>query len=224
MGIVIAISIITLWGAHLFYLLYYFPFDPSSLLFYLHIGIQTYFFTGLFITAHDSMHGTVSKRKRINSGIGELVTFLYAGLSYQKLKKKHILHHKFPGTEKDPDYSEKQNFIIWYYSFMKEYISFIQIIIMAISFNLLKIISDDLRIISFWVIPAILSTFQLFYFGTYKPHKKPHSDKMKPHNARSLSKNHFWAMISCYFFGYHYEHHSFPNIPWWRLSKKKKSI
>jgi beta-carotene ketolase (CrtW type) len=23
--------------------------------------------------------------------------------------------------------------------------------------------------------------------------------------------------VSCYFFGYHLEHHAYPYLPWWRL-------
>jgi beta-carotene ketolase (CrtW type) len=28
-------------------------------------------------------------------------------------------------------------------------------------------------------------------------------------------------MISCYFFGYHFEHHESPQTPWWRLYQSK---
>jgi hypothetical protein len=30
-------------------------------------------------------------------------------------------------------------------------------------------------------------------------------------------KNHVLAFFSCYFFGYHYEHHHSPGTPWWML-------
>jgi beta-carotene ketolase (CrtW type) len=30
-----------------------------------------------------------------------------------------------------------------------------------------------------------------------------------------------WAFISCYFFGYHYEHHDQPYLPWWKLAAAK---
>ncbi|HPN39726.1 MAG TPA: fatty acid desaturase [Melioribacteraceae bacterium] len=189
----------------------------------LHTLLQGYLYTGLFITAHDAMHLTVSKNRKLNNVIGKISCFLFAGLSYSKLLKNHKLHHKYPGTEKDPDFYEKsQNFFIWWFMFLKRYATILQIVIMAIVFNLLKIWFDELKIWLFWVIPAILGTLQLFYFGTYVTHKYPHTDEMKPHNARTLKKNHFWAMISCYFFGYHYEHHASPGIPWWKLYLTKK--
>jgi beta-carotene ketolase (CrtW type) len=44
---------------------------------------------------------------------------------------------------------------------------------------------------------------------------------MEPYKARSQKRNHLGAFFCCYFFGYHYEHHAFPETPWWRLYKKK---
>jgi beta-carotene ketolase (CrtW type) len=36
-----------------------------------------------------------------------------------------------------------------------------------------------------------------------------------------LNKNHLVGFFSCYFFGYHYEHHEFPGTPWWKLWRMK---
>lgn len=223
MGIFFAIFIITLWSGHLYYSLSFINTDFSSLNYYFHILLQTYLFTGLFITAHDSMHGSVSSGKKTNAFFGWSASFLFAGLSFKKLLSNHILHHKFPGTEQDPDYHKgRQNIFAWWTVFLSRYVTVIQLLIMAVLFNLLKIFYTDESILSFWVVPAVLSTFQLFYFGTYKPHMQPHTSNMKPHNARTLKKNHLWAMISCYFFGYHHEHHESPQTPWWLMFKLKK--
>lgn len=223
MGIAIAIIIISLWGAHLFYVLSYVAVDFTSPLFYLHVIFQSYLYTGLFITGHDAMHGTVARAKAVNSFFGYISTFLFAGLSYKMLQKNHLEHHRHPGEEGDPDFSMKtQNFWLWYFSFMKHYATILQIIIMAVLFNLLKLIFPEISIWFFWVIPAFLGSLQLFYFGTYKPHMKPHTEDMEPHKARSQKLNHLWAMLSCYFFGYHHEHHESPRTPWWQLYKLKE--
>ncbi len=225
MGITIAITIILFWAAHLIYLLSGFEVSFSSPTFYLHILLQTYLFTGLFITAHDSMHGSLSKNKKINIFFGWLTSFLFAGLSYKKLLLNHFKHHKSPALENDPDFFEgSQNFFIWWLVFLSRYISAIQLIIMAVIYNILKIYFSEASIISFWVAPAVFSTLQLFYFGTYKPHMLPHNHSMEPHKARTQKTNHAWAMISCYFFGYHYEHHESPKTPWWQLYKFKDKI
>jgi beta-carotene/zeaxanthin 4-ketolase len=221
MGILIALIIFAAWTSHLYYSLAFVTVDFSSPLLYLHIFLQTYLFTGLFITAHDAIHGTVSSSAKLNKYIINTASFLFAGLSPSKLIKNHHLHHSFPGSDKDPDYSSSPNFFVWWFSFLKKYTSWSQLIIMAVSFNILKFFFAEINLWLLWIIPSVLSTFQLFYFGTYRPHKTPHTDSMQPHNARSQNKNHLWGMLSCYFFGYHYEHHQYPHTPWWKLYSKK---
>lgn len=222
MGILIALLIITMWLLHLLYILNFVDVSFSSPFLYLHIILQAYLYTGLFITGHDAMHGTISKNKNINKTIGMISTFLFAGLSYNQLIKNHFLHHKHPGEENDPDfYAKSQNFFMWWGIFMIRYTTITQLIIMAVAFNFLKIWFNDLTLIMFWIIPAFLGTLQLFFFGTYLPHRYPHTQTMLPHNARTQKKNHLWAMLSCYFFGYHHEHHESPRTPWWQLYKMK---
>lgn len=222
MGILIAVSIILIWASHLFYSLSNFTVDFLSPLFYLHVFLQGYLYTGLFITAHDAMHGTVSRNKFINDLIGRTSSFLFAAMSYKKLSENHHLHHKYPGTEKDPDFCIKsQNFFIWWINFLFRYSTFLQIVLMGLIFNILKIWFEEINIWFFLIIPSFLGSLQLFYFGTYLPHRFPHIDEMKPHNARTLKKNHLIAMLSCYFFGYHFEHHDNPGIPWWKLYETK---
>ena len=223
MGLLIALTVILLWTFHLVYLLIFVDLSSASPIILVHIAIQTYLYTGLFITAHDAMHGLVSPNKVVNKSIGRLATQLFAALSFSRLLEKHQLHHRFPGEGADPDYSvNSQNFWLWWFSFMKNYISWWQIIIMALVFNILHIWVDQLNLILFWILPSILATFQLFYFGTYRPHRLPHTETMLPHNSRSQKGPHVWAMLSCYFFGYHYEHHEWPHIPWWKLYQTKK--
>lgn len=221
MGLLIAFLIISLWFVHLLYLLIFVEvsFAPIMLI---HIAIQTYLYTGLFITAHDAMHGLVSSNRIVNTTVGQSATWLFAALSYSQLNLKHHLHHRFPGEEADPDYyTGSQNFWRWWFSFLKNYVSWWQIITMAVVFNILQIWVNQQNLIVFWVLPSVLATFQLFYFGTYRPHRLPHTESMRPHNARSQNGSHLGAMLSCYFFGYHYEHHESPQTPWWKLYRIK---
>ncbi len=222
MGIIFALCIMVLWLVHLGYLLFFIEPSFSSVWFYLHILIQTYLYTGLFITAHDAMHGSVTLNRRLNNFIGYLATTLFAFLSYRKLSKKHYEHHRFPATDRDPDYSSRSNNVfIWWALFMKNYVTIGQIVLFAIAFNLLLLWFSEFQLLAFWVVPSVLATFQLFFFGTWLPHRRPHTDEMLPHNSRTLRRNHLWAMLSCYFFGYHREHHESPTTPWWRLYRLK---
>ncbi len=222
MGLLIALTVIFFWAAHLVYLLVFAVVSFDSPVFLIHIAIQTYLYTGLFITAHDAMHGLVSPNRMVNKSIGRVATWLFAALSYSRLLEKHKLHHRFPGEAADPDYNiHSQNFWLWWFSFLKNYISWWQILIMAVVFNILQVWVDQWNLALFWILPSILATFQLFYFGTYRPHRLPHTESMLPHNARSQAGSHLWAMISCYFFGYHFEHHESPQTPWWKLYQLK---
>lgn len=215
-GVFFALLILSMWLATTFFL-FRVDVDFSSPWIYLAILLQTHLYTGLFITAHDAMHRTVSANKTINNLLGGICVALYAAFSYRKLYVKHHEHHQYVHTEKDPDYSQG-NFITWYFKFMKTYLSVLQLVIIAVVYNVLALIIPQTNLLLFWVLPSLLSTVQLFYFGTYLPHKGEHENK---HHARSQSKNHLYAFITCYFFGYHYEHHDSPATPWWRLHQKK---
>ena len=222
MGVVVAFIIILAWGFHLFYILMNVTIAIDNPWMYFHLVVQIHLFTGLFITAHDAMHMSVSKNEKLNRGIGYLVTFLYAAMDYSKLKKKHFDHHRYAGTSKDPDFYHRNRFFPWWFSFMKQYITIWQFLTMAVLFNLLLLWFNEAELIILWIIPSILSTFQLFYFGTYLPHKQPHTNLDSQHKARSQTKNHLWAFLSCYFFGYHLEHHQHPGTAWWKLYRQKK--
>lgn len=218
-GSIIGTIVIVLWFGSLAYLLNI-NVNYLSVITYLAILLQTHLYTGLFITAHDAMHGTVSKQKKVNSFFGKFTAFLFAFNFYDQLLVKHQMHHNHVASEDDPDYHDSGKFWLWYWNFIKRYITLKQLILITISLQLLRLIFPLENLILFWVLPSILSTFQLFYFGTYIPHRDgPHNQNK--HHSSTLKKNHIWAFLSCYFFGYHYEHHDAPGIPWWRLWQTK---
>jgi beta-carotene/zeaxanthin 4-ketolase len=223
MGLFLAIAIIVTWLGHLIYTLVFVEPDPASPFTYLHIILQGYLFTGLFITGHDAIHRSVAKKVWINDVVGWIAAFLFAGLSYKRLTRNHWKHHQYPAKPEDPDFLVgSQHFWRWWMVFMYRYLTVLQILIMAAAFNVLLIWFNETSLLLFWILPAFLGTFQMFYFGVYIPHKLPHSEDMKPFNSRTQRKNHLWAMLSCYFFGYHYEHHDSPATPWWKLYQTKQ--
>ncbi len=219
-GLFIGLVIIGLWLAFLLFLLNYTIYwsNPAIILFIL---LQTHLYTGLFITAHDAIHGVVIENsKKINFIIGFFCATLFAFNYYPILLKKHHQHHQFVVTDQDPDYYNG-GFWVWYFKFIKEYVTIWQIACMAITYNLLKLIFLSENLVLFWMLPAILSTLQLFYFGTYLPHKGEHA-KNDIYKARSQKINHFLAFFACYFFGYHHEHHAQPYLPWWKLAEARE--
>lgn len=219
-GILWALLIIVFWFASL-YIGIHLELSFANPWVYVFILVQTHLYTGLFITSHDSIHGVVSTEyPKINDALGKFCTILFAFNQYGKLKTKHHLHHNHVNTEKDPDVHQG-NFFVWWFKFMWQYVTWQQVLAMAITYNILKLWFPMWNLILLWELPAILSTLQLFYFGTYLPHRGIH-EVDNAQQSRSQAKNHIWAFISCYFFGYHYEHHAYPYLPWWKLPLAKE--
>lgn len=189
--------------------------------------IQTFLCTGLFITAHDAMHQSLAPQNRkLNDWIGSLAVFLYLFFSYKKLLKNHWQHHRHPASELDPDFHNGQHrhFMLWYFNFIRRYFGWWQVVGITLVFNYAKFVMQipDSKLFLFWILPTILSSFQLFYFGTYLPHRELPEGYPNFHRARSNSFAPVWSFLTCYHFGYHEEHHEYPSVPWWQLSGVRK--
>jgi beta-carotene/zeaxanthin 4-ketolase len=228
-GIIIALFIISIWIASLVLSLSV----PLSSIHFIVIPVImlgiTFLYTGLFITAHDAMHGTVyPANKTVNNFIGQLALLAFALFPFGPTVKKHHFHHSHPGTEGDPDYdsSEPPRFFRWYLKFFATYFQLPQLIGLAILFNILVHIAgvDELNAILFWAMPPVLSSLQLFYFGTWLPHRRNNIAFHDGHNARSNNYPVFISFLTCYHFGYHWEHHESPATPWWKLAAKRQEL
>ena len=224
-GLVITVAIFAIWAGSLGFLL-----SRSSVtmpLAFFPVGIvwMTFLYTGLFIAAHDAIHGTVwPGHPRVNTWTGRVILFLYALFPYRKVREKHFQHHKTPGRLADTDYHDGRHtgFLAWYVHFMRNYLTAFQVVGMAVLFNLLHhALGVALpNLLAFWVAPALLSTLQLFTFGTYLPHREPPGGYANVHHARSLDYPVWLSFLACYHFGYHWEHHSHPRTPWWQLPQR----
>lgn len=227
-GVALAGLILALWFTGLALLL---PLEWASmgawvwLVMPLGVLVMTHLYTGLFISAHDAMHGTLAPgRPALNDALGRLCTLLFAFNSWARLRPKHHLHHRHVATAADPDFHPEgaHGFWRWYLKFGAEYITWPQLLAMAVTFNVLyRLFFPIENVILFWMLPSVLSTFQLFYFGTYLPHRDVPEAPGNAHHSRSQQRHHLWAFVSCYFFGYHYEHHDSPATPWWQLWRVK---
>ena len=189
------------------------------------IALQCWLYTGVFIVAHDTMHGSLMPgRERLNAVIGTSILFVYAGFNWRKMHDAHHDHHKFSGTDKDPDFNagNPRDFWPWYLKFFLTYFGWRQVLIL-VGFTLTYILlgASYINTIVMWAIPAILSSVQLFYFGTYLTHR--HAEGFPDaHNARTNEFSRLASLMSCFHFGYHHEHHLFPHEPWWRLPLRKR--
>ncbi len=185
---------------------------------------RTFLHTGLFIISHDANHGNVfTGNRQLNNSIGATALAIYGLLPYQKFVANHSLHHLHPGTEKDPDFHNpnQSSLIRWYLGFMRRYLDKRQLIIlffgMTILFHGLRLgfNVESANLLLFWILPLLLSSMQLFYFGTFLPHRGQfHGNN---HRARSSNFPVIISFFACYHFGYHWEHHEYPHLPWFKL-------
>jgi beta-carotene ketolase (CrtW type) len=221
-GLLVALSILAIWAISLIFLV---SLDVDKLPVYWIVSAmlwQTFVYTGLFVTTHDAMHGVIfPKNRKINNFVGSVAALVYALFSFKKLSEKHWQHHNHPASELDPDYHDgkHKNFFAWYWQFTKEYWSWTRLLGLMAIFNLVThtLHIPDANLTLFWVIPSILSSVQLFYFGSFLPHKEPKEGYTNACRAKSNQLPVFWSFITCYHFGYHQEHHEYPHVPWWRL-------
>ena len=188
------------------------------------IGL-TWIYTGLFIVAHDAIHETLFGRGNAwNDRIGTVIHFLYAGFSFKAMKAAHIDHHLYPGTERDPDFNadDPERFAPWFFKFFTRYFGVRQLAVLTLLAIIQFALGANLfNLVLMWGVPAILSSVQLFYFGTYLTHR--HDDAFTDdHNARSNTYPEWLSLLTCFHFGYHHEHHLYPAEPWWRLPTKRR--
>jgi fatty acid desaturase len=160
-GVALAVSLLLGWAGSLVGLLAA-PLDgPLAPLWVpLAVAWMSWLFTGLFITAHDAMHGT----------------------------------------------------------FMRRYLTLGQWLRLVAVFWGLQALVALPNLLLFWALPSVLSTLQLFFFGTWLPHREPPGGHRGPHRATSGDYSDLVSLLTCYHFGgYHREHHEHPALPWWRL-------
>ncbi|MCU6456114.1 fatty acid desaturase [Sphingomonas sp. A2-49] len=186
--------------------------------------VQAWLSTGLFIVAHDCMHGSFAPgRPAVNRTVGTLCLGAYAGLSYGQLHPKHHAHHDAPGTAADPDFhaGAPRSALPWFARFFTSYYTHGQILRITAAAVLYMLLGASLlNIVVFWALPALIALAQLFVFGTFLPHRHGDTPFADAHNARSNGWPRLASLATCFHFGaYHHEHHLSPWTPWWQLPR-----
>jgi len=230
-GLVPAALIVGAWAFFFVHSIFFHELSPENLpLTLLLISILTFLNTGLFITAHDAMHGIVAPgRTRLNEWVGRICVFLYAGFEWSHLLREHHRHHAKPGISgEDPDFhaESRPGYLSWYLHFFMHYFRWQQLAgILAIAVSMQVFLeAAQWNPLTFWALPGVLSSFQLFTFGTYLPHRRRASGFPDRHHARSNGYPAWLSFLTCYHFGYHWEHHEWPHLPWWRLPEARRRV
>lgn len=227
-GLTLATLIIIAWGILHVGLIFFWPLTGAGLVAAVPLVLlQTWLYVGLFIIAHDCMHGSLAPfRPGLNRAVGQLCLFVYAGFSFDQLNVEHHKHHRHAGTPDDPDFdaTPPHGFWRWFAAFFRHYFGWRQVAIIAIvSLVYLLVLGASLaNLLLFWALPGLLSALQLFTFGTYLPHKPGPDAFADRHNARTQPFPVWLSLLTCFHFGFHHEHHLYPGLPWWRLPETQR--
>ena len=226
---VVSGAIATTWGLTLSCSLSWSLVDSSPVAVVLWLLIRTFLHTGLFVIAHDAIHGNVlPKCPLVNQWVGQLALALYGFLPYQACCRLHWRHHAYPTQEQDPDFYPRPNgsllgyFIRWYCNFMTSYLTPRNFLLVATgvgitTFSFWCVFQVAIQnLVLFWILPWVLSSLQLFAFGIFLPHYSDGPSK-RPHQPQSYYYPLICSLIACYHFSYHKEHHTYPDIPWYQL-------
>lgn len=222
-GLSLATALIATWLALHIATVFFYAWTPLTVLLApLVVAALCWLYVGLFIVAHDCMHGSLMPfAPRVNRAVGRLCLALYAGFDFDRLNREHHLHHRYSGTEQDPDFDAEHpgSFWRWYAAFFTHYVSWREIAVIAgiVWFYVLVLGAPVLNLLVFWCLPALLSSVQLFYFGTYLPHRPAEAPFRDRHRARTNDFSWWVSLLTCFHFGYHHEHHVSPSTPWWKL-------
>jgi beta-carotene/zeaxanthin 4-ketolase len=229
-GLRLAAGILLLWVGSLFTVLLVsptaqaFPFLIAALL------LRTQLHTGLFIVAHDAMHGLLlPQRPSWNHRLGALALGLYGALGYGNSRRNHLLHHRRQASASDPDFHTDPGAgpLRWYLRFMGGYLNPLQMTLllggwgaMAAGITVVQATAWPealLRVLLGCTLPLLLSSVQLFVVGTYLPHRGQRHLRAAAEGPISLNWPGWLSLLACYHFGYHREHHEQPGLPWFQL-------
>ena len=191
--------------------------------------LRTQMQTGLFIVAHDAMHGLICPdRIKINNAIGALALMVYAGVPYAACHRQHQRHHGQPGTADDPDFpsDQRRGVLQWYWQFLLRYLSAGQMLRLLGGWGVLLLLTMTgttlgpggaaVRVLLVVTLPLLLSSWQLFLVGTYLPHRGQRLPELNAHPI-SLNLPPWLSLLACFHFGYHREHHDNPGLNWYQL-------
>ena len=232
-GLLLAGLIALAWLAGHVYAVWFLHAAEQPILAALLFVLQAWLSVGLFIVAHDCMHGSLAPfRPWLNTLVGSVVLRMYMGFSYARLIAKHHAHHRHAGTEGDPDFDpdHPSDPVRWYWTFMRRYLDWyvfwvtgalVTSYVVALYFH--GGVGRALHIL-FWTGPSLVASMQLFYFGTFRPHRHEDGDHFADrHRSRSNDYSVWASLLTCFHFGYHHEHHDAPNVPWWRLPAARRA-
>ncbi|HTP79093.1 MAG TPA: fatty acid desaturase [Bacteroidota bacterium] len=196
----------------------------------------------LSVLAHESSHNLITRNPRVDRWVGFLcgLPVLFSSAGYRVM---HPLHHKFLGSEGDPDNIENvsKNSVllrIVYVAifFAGVYLYLVSVpaaalrkgnkdqrkgIILELTLTALAVVTAILYIpvailLNGWIIPLLIAGQIANIRGIAEHGFTTHGNELN--DTRTVTSNRFLSFMICNI-NYHLEHHLYPGVPWYNLPR-----
>ena len=196
------------------------------------------------VFGHDSVHNNLFKQKSLNR-ILDFLWFLPVFETWESYKKEHTNHHRYLLTPKDPAWQDYKRWGLYNKNHSKKrvfWIWFVRPFLCFDSLHLLKTILSHLwkdklyrrKILTFWslvlllaaslqsldilllywIVPLFWAYPALVFWGEVGEHYGVQGNPTR--NTFGFLE---WAVISPHNDRFHYVHHRYPRIPWYKIKK-----
>ena len=180
-------------------------------------------FTGLFILAHEAIHGTLLPgHPRLGHALGWLFAFAYAGMDYRTLRARHREHHAAPGRAEDPDAHQSGRFLPHFLGFIYRYLRIWQVALLVLVGNQLGQAGHTRAMLCAYVGPVVASTLVVFTVGIFLVHhpklwRAGVADER--HRSVGVDLGGAGSLLAILFFNTHWLHHEHPHLTWVQLGR-----
>ena len=178
-------------------------------------------FTGLFILAHEAIHGTLWPGwPRLGHACGRLFAFAYASMDYGTLRANHWEHHRAPGRDGDPDAHPGGRFLPHLAAFALRYLRWWQVLILVAAGNRLGEAGHTRAMLCAYVGPVVASTLVVFTVGIFLVHHPALlalGEADPRHRAVGVDLGPLGSLFAILFFNTHWLHHEHPQLTWVQL-------
>jgi beta-carotene ketolase (CrtW type) len=178
-------------------------------------------FTGLFILAHEAIHGTLLPgHPRLGHALGWLFAFAYAFMDYGRLRARHAEHHRAPGRETDPDAHPSGRFLPHFAVFLFRYLRLSQLALLVFAGNAVGQAGHTRAMLCAYVGPAVVSTLIVFTVGIFLVHHpklRAAGVADERHRSVGVDLGGAGSLLAILFFNTHWLHHEHPHLTWLQL-------
>ncbi len=202
----------------------------------------------LTVLGHEASHYTLSSNKKFNDFISDLTAFWPLGITTSGYRNVHIKHHSYTNTEKDPElahrasrspqwdlpislprifkycledllgFSYKDYIIIVTFSKPNKKREYIPLTLFHMVFNGLFVLLGLWWIPMVWYACLITSFLMFFRMRTFLEHlgsDGTHRLYLNWIERQIIAPHNIW---------YHWEHHSYPTVPYYKLPKVREKL